>query len=1217
MMQRRRTRYGEQTAARRRIARWSVAVCAAVALAYAAWIALDMMRASAVVQAADAVSAASDVRAKAVASASNSQSVQAATVATATTVAAGDHPPIGIHFSLAQPGYVTLVIETTDGRRVRNLISETPFPAGDNTAWWDGLDDLGRDPDAAAHGQYRIPGRLVAPGTYRVRGLVRPALKALYEFNPYDPGRPPWKTAQRDSDWLANHAAPSAVLFVPGGATGAAHAGPDGAVLVGSYVTEGGSGLAWLDMQGKKRWGQTWMGGVWTGATQLARDTAPHAASGVYAYAATSWRGDQPGDHYSELRLNALMTAGAQQKAPADARLGTGEDIAVITPAYRIDEPADTVKPAIDDPYPERHAAVSGLAAHDGLVVVSLRALNQLLFVDAARHRVVQRTPLADPRGLAFDAQGHLLALSGARLVRLDANLDSNGQLHISPPQDVIAAGLEDPQALCVDQSGAIYVSDWGKSHQVKVFDAAGKLLRAIGHAGAPAVGLYDPQHMNHPAGISLDGSGRLWVAENDKTPKRVSVWDAASGRLVNAFYGPPRYGGGGTLDPRDRTRFYYADEAGGLAFKLDWTHGVGVPSAITYRADSDDLGLSGSDTGGMPDYPLYRGTERYLTNAHSAQVTGRPSAIIWHLGADGVAHPAAAAGSTFDSAGKLLPAFNTDAMRARMPAGSDPQHRALLFLWRDANGDGRMSPDEVTFWQPQGEARGNAAMLGNVTVLDDLSFAIAYAGSAAVMVPATSLGARGVPVYDVAHAKTLATNVQAPVSTGGAQMLVARDGWTIFTTPPAPFAPQGVSGLHAGGAAWSYPSLWPGLHASHAAPVPAKPGELIGTTRVLGNPFDAPTPSDAGQLWAINGNEGSVYLFTTDGLFVATLFKDTRLDTAPPPPEATRGLDLAATSLGPECFHPTIVRADDGNVYMQAGSTAPLLRIVGLEGVRRLPDQQISLSAQQLVDAQREARDSAARIAGAGAVNTVLNVAIHAEAGAQNWPDSATQWASIDTRSVQVGDWGHQDSETKAALAIFADRLYIAVSTDTPTLLDNSGEALQNLFATGGGIDLMLGANADADPNRSNAVQGDERLVVSRVHDMTKAMLFRPVAAPDGLAPITYSSPLRTIHFDRVDEVSDKVDVSIEPQQAAGGQQAMPGVLYKISVPLSVLGLNATAGRTLAGDIGVLRGNGFQTLQRAYWSNKAGGLVSDLPGEAELTPNLWGKLRFVDTASQ
>ena len=37
--------------------------------------------------------------------------------------------------------------------------------------------------------------------------------------------------------------------------------------------------------------------------------------------------------------------------------------------------------------------------------------------------------------------------------------------------------------------------------------------------------------------------------------------------------------------------------------------------------------------------------------------------------------------------------------------------------------------------------------------------------------------------------------------------------------------------------------------------------------------------------------------------------------------------------------------------------------------------------------------------------------------------------------------------------------------------------------------------------------------------------------------------------------------------------------------------------GRSL-GDVGVLLGNGFETLQRTYWSNKASGLVSDLPSD-------------------
>jgi len=89
-------------------------------------------------------------------------------------------PPIAVPFTLAKAGFVTLVIEDAQGKRVRNLVSETLFPAGPNTAYWDGLDDLGRDPDAARHGVYDVPGRLAPPGRYAVRGLVRPTITVRY-----------------------------------------------------------------------------------------------------------------------------------------------------------------------------------------------------------------------------------------------------------------------------------------------------------------------------------------------------------------------------------------------------------------------------------------------------------------------------------------------------------------------------------------------------------------------------------------------------------------------------------------------------------------------------------------------------------------------------------------------------------------------------------------------------------------------------------------------------------------------------------------------------------------------------------------------------------------------------------------------------------------------------------------------------------------------------
>src|SRR5260221_5809152 len=117
-----------------------------------------------------------------------------------TAASAELHPPIPIRFKTKEPGYVTLVVEDVEGRRMRNLVSETQFPAGANVAWWDGLDDLGRDEDAANHGVDHVPGQFVAPGKYRVRGLWRPPIDLRYQFTLYNTGPPPWEKADPSSD---------------------------------------------------------------------------------------------------------------------------------------------------------------------------------------------------------------------------------------------------------------------------------------------------------------------------------------------------------------------------------------------------------------------------------------------------------------------------------------------------------------------------------------------------------------------------------------------------------------------------------------------------------------------------------------------------------------------------------------------------------------------------------------------------------------------------------------------------------------------------------------------------------------------------------------------------------------------------------------------------------------------------------------------------------
>jgi hypothetical protein len=208
--------------------------------------------------------------------------------------------------------------------------------------------------------------------------------------------------------------------------------------------------------------------------------------------------------------------------------------------------------------------------------------------------------------------------------------------------------------------------------------------------------------------------------------------------------------------------------------------------------------------------------------------------------------------------------------------------------------------------------------------------------------------------------------------------------------------------------------------------------------------------------------------------------------------------------------------------------------------------------------------------------------------------------WATVDKRGVAAYfDSKSQPYDVSAAVAIAGEHLYAAFRTGDRDLLRNSGEIANAPFKTGGALDIMIGTNANADPERRAPAEGDERLLVTVVQGNTLALLYRAVV-PGTADPVPFSSPWRTVTIDRVDDISDQVTLA-----GAEGN-------YELSVPLEALGLKAIVGLTQNGDIGILRGSGFQTMQRVYWSNKATGITADVPSEAELTPQLWGRWQFV-----
>ena len=482
---------------------------------------------------------------------------------------------------------------------------------------------------------------------------------------------------------------------------------------------------------------------------------------------------------------------------------------------------------------------------------------------------------------------------------------------------------------------------------------------------------------------------------------------------------------------------------------------------------------------------------------------------------------------------------------------------------------------------QPE-EVQTQKAITGGVTVMPDLSFVLAQKSEgsgprSAVRFAPTGFSAQGVPEYDFNGGQILATGTDWSPSTGGDQVWVGNEKWTVFSTAPQPYSAYSVAGFREGKPQWSYPNLWPGLHASHDAPLPDRPGEIIGLTKLLG-PSVTPR-GEAGEILAYNGNKGNVYLMTTDGLFVATLFQDCRKK-GWDAPTATVGQDMTRYSLSEESFFPTIMQTQDGAIYLQ-GNTS-VMQLEGLDAISRLPAQTLTVSAGQLAEAQT--------------YFTQIELARQQKQNSASGPLKIAALTAAPVVNEKSGDWNPKtltkiDERAAAALAIFGDRLYAYWKTDDSDLLRNKPLTLQNLFKTGGALDILL-----------DAVPGGERLLVTRVEGKTVAALYRPHAPGNTAEPFKFVSnigTLKTTLIDRVDDVSDQITLTQD------------GGAYQISAPLALLHLAPAPGQILRGDIGLLRGNGFQTLQRVYWRNKATGLVSDLATEAELTPELWGALQF------
>ncbi len=832
--------------------------------------------------------------------------------------AVGGHAaPVPIRFTLEQPGVVTLVIDDAEGNRIRNLISETPFGAGEHVVEWDGLDDH-TPVQVDAQPVFRFEGEPVGPGRYVVRGIVRDEIALRYEMPFYTAGNPPWDTRDGRGAWLQDFGPAVAVASLPGEAP---------KMLIGSGVGEA-FGIVWTDLAGQRLAGLRGVsaGGGWAGAELLAHDGGPQADAAVSAYVGNNWQGgfeieamrQSPpvGAYHNAVRTMSMALWGAGRKV-----YRSGED-----------------------------SWLAGLAARDMTVVAAVGSRNKLIVIrDESKHNfglrhgnptvpanfsgtVVTEIDLASPRGLAITADGaSLLAISGQRVVRFPfPRMDQ-------PPVPVISEGLNDPRHIALDADGNIYISDPGV-HQVHVFSPQGRRLRSIGEPGGPQRGPYNEQRMANPQGIAISADGRLWVAEASEFPRRISLWER-DGRFVKALYGNANYGGGGMLDAGDRNRGYISQGGGALQLRLDWEKGESHVEKILWLPGEQTLPRLSYHIpyARVMGHAVYRGGRRFLSNAYSTAAGGGNHSdntiTLWREDDRGLPVLAASLGSA-----NMWDVLKQPAFAGRWPEGLNPNSDFALYSWSDLNGNGQVDPEEVQIVaNPEWRRLGNP---NTFTLGEDLAI-VDSLGNRYRPVRFTTAGT---PVYDLEASDNIFPEARPTGTTGGGHVLDGGDGWAVTTWSPRTMPVGYVAGAWDGVVRWRYPARAIGNHAGYAVGAPAKPGELVALSSLAGRPF---TPRGTEErLWSMVGLKGNVYLMTTDGLFVATLFRDYRQAQAGPD-KAERGVALNHMTLGDDAWTTTLTQSSDGGVYIVGGHDSTwVTRVEGLESIRRLPNRVIEIKA-------------------------------------------------------------------------------------------------------------------------------------------------------------------------------------------------------------------------------------------------------------------------------
>lgn len=1014
----------------------------------------------------------------------------------------------------------TLVINDKEGNRVRNLAShanvEDYLVSGTKDqieVMWDGRGNGEWDKQLNV-----FVGDLVKPGEYTASGIANTGIGVLHAGAFYNPNLPPWPTANSIGGWGYDHSICTGLAAMPSSYEG------KGRVFAGWAHGECGVGFIVLDKDGLKI-------GEWLrrGAGAYHITTGPKYVYFIFGYNNMDVLG----------RINPEPDANGQLSQVA---WGDGKSDIQLSG-----------KPG-------------GIAYVNGQVAVSLKDKNMIVLYDGQSGAETGKIEITAPTLIAGTSDGNIIGVSGDGTEKqlFIADTKSKKSEIIKLPE------LQKPSAVAIDSKGRLYVGDQ-TDQSIKMYDKAGKgakFVRVIGEKGGHRSGKWNDQRMNPPIVLTVeessDGKTFVWSAEDSTIPKRISVWDPETGKLVKDYVGGTSYAGsGGAMSDNIPDMGLYRT----MKLKVDYdnhtyvmdeimvdgyTAAEPVPEGKT-RVNIGDVVASTSYWFGNITHFINeisgKKTEYLIDNSAVAVSRGKDWKLSSILGNVGLANN----------------------LKIPVPEGTSP---TSVFAWNDSNKDGLVESGEVV-WHDYGKA--NMFYYGWAGGPDKN---LVYYHSGYAFKP-VKFDEDGAPVYDITKGEKLPGD--AGEMTG--PMRKTKFGWLGERKSPLSTAKSDAAhGLHEfvgfdqkGILRWEFPNYWLAVHGGFTAPI-AIPGNIMGALKISGI-FDDGDHS----IISVRGNHGQEFLIRDDGVYLTELFTDQRM--APGSLPATRnlketiGIPINDTTLGGEAFSGWIARQDDGKVRMTYGHVdVRIAEVVGLDTVKPIGPVKIDLTDKLLAQAK------SFKPIVAGAAKTTYDIV-------KGGPITA-DGKLFDTPEAIVLKNGPE--EVGKAIMTYDDKnLYVGWRVFDMSPFMNNGAAFQTAFKTGDSVNLFIAPEGNYPPTKIDGI----RVLLAPVAGKNTAVVYKPTGSGK---VYTFQSPVRTSQFGYVAEES-----SIKYVVTPGKNE----YIVTAEIPWSVLGITPSVGLKLKGDIGMLFGDQTNSNigQRVQWVDKGTNVVNDEPTESEFFPGKWG----------